>query len=141
MEMFYIPLHLLALTYAVWNIVHADHMGIKWILGKVETLDAKKVAHYHKGTWLGLILAIVTGTIVFITTKETILYTQFYLKMEFVAALIINSFVIGKLSKIPTVKSFKSLTKKEKKMLFISGAISTISWLGAAITALFIVAE
>ena len=141
MQILYVPLHLLALAYAAWNIVHADHMGFNWMRGKMATLDSKMVAKYHHGTWLGLILAIITGTLAFLSVRSQVVYPQFYIKMAFVTALVINSFVIGTLSKIPTIKTFASLSNKEKLPLLISGAVSTISWLGAAVMALFILAE
>jgi hypothetical protein len=141
MEILYVPLHLIALTYAAWNIVHADHMGLMWMRGKIQKLDSKLVTKYHKGTWIGLIFAILTGTLAFFSARPFIVYPQFYIKMTFVAILIINSFVIGNLSKIPSEKTFLSLSTREKTPLFISGGLSTISWIGAAIMALFIAAE
>ena len=138
MEILYVPLHLLSLAYAAWNIIHADHMGFNWMRGKVKTLDKKVVAKYHKGTWIGLIFAILTGIITFLSVRSQVVYPQFYIKMGFVTALVINSFVIGTLSKIPTTKTFTSMSTKEKLPLLISGAVSTISWGGAAIMALFI---
>ena len=141
METLYLPLHLLALAYAAWNIFHADHMGFNWVRGKVETLDGTQVKKYHRGTWVGLILAIITGIFAFLNVRYIIVYPQFYIKMGFVAALIVNSFVIGALSKIPTTKTFISLSTKEKLPLIISGGISMTSWVGAAIMALFIMPE
>ena len=141
METFYVPLHLLVLAYAAWNIFHADHMGFNWMRGKVATLDDTQVRKYHRGTWIALVLAIVTGIFAFLNVRFIIVYPQFYIKMGFVIALIINSFVIGALSKIPTAKTFASLSTKEKLPLMISGAVSMASWVGAAIMALFIMPE
>lgn len=141
MEILYVPLHLASLAFAAWNIAHADHMAFTWMSGKTSLLDSKKVTKYHHGTWAGLILAIITGTITFFSVRSQIQYPQFYVKMAFVSALVINSFVIGKLSKIPTTKTYASLSFKEKLPLFISGAVSTISWLGALAGGFFILAE
>lgn len=141
MEMLYVPLHLLALAYAAWNVAHADHLGFTWVRGKVTTLDKKTIAKYHKGTWVALILVIITGTITFLSVRSIVVYPQFYIKMGFVAALVVNSFVIGSLSKIPTTRTYTSLTMKEKLPLIISGVMSTISWIGAAVMALFILGE
>lgn len=138
MEILYVPLHILALLFAAWNIVHADHLAFSWIRGKEPMLDAKKVAKYHKGTGIALVLVIITGTIAFLSIRSEIIYPQFYIKMGFVVALIINSFVIASLSKIPTKRTYASLSTQEKFPLMLSGAVSTISWLGAAVMALFI---
>lgn len=141
MEIIYFPLHILSLFYVAWNVAHADHMGFSWIRGNVAKLDEAIVKKYHKATWIGLILMIVTGVLLFLPAQARIVYPQFYIKMGFVGALLINSIVIGKLSKTPTIKTFASLSTKEKIPLFISGAVSTISWVGAALMALFIFAE
>lgn len=141
MEILYVPLHILSLVYAAWNILHADHMGFNWMRGKVEKLDTLTVAKYHRGTWVGLILAIITGILAFLSVRSEIIYPQFYVKIGFVSVIVINSFLIGSLSKIPTRKTFDSLSKKEKLPLILSGGFSFLSWGGALIMALFIVAE
>lgn len=141
MEIFYVPLHILALLYAVWNILHADHMAFTWIRGKSTLLEEAQVAKYHRGTWIALVLVIITGSLAFFDIRAGIVYPQFYIKMGFVLALIINSFVIGVLSKIPTKRTWASLSTQERLPLLLSGAVSTISWIGAAIMALFITVE
>lgn len=141
MEIIYVPIHIISLIYTMFNVAKADHMGFKWISGRVSVLDEKKVSKYHKGAWIGLILMIVTGSLIFSVVKANILYPQFYIKMGFVGALIVNGFVIGKLLKTSTKKSFASLSMQERIPFVLSGAVSTISWLGAATMALFILAE
>ncbi len=137
-----LPLHLLSLAYVAWNIFHADHMGFSWVRGKVHTLDEKRVRKYHRGTWVGLVLMITTGVLLFIPMREYLLgRPQFFMKMAFVFTLICNGLVIGTLQKTATSRPYASLTSKEKAPLFISGAISTICWIGAAVTALFLVEE
>lgn len=56
-----LPLHLLSLAYVAWNVVHADHLGFNWIRGKEQVLNVATVQKYHKGSWIGLGLMIVTG--------------------------------------------------------------------------------
>lgn len=141
MEILYIPLHILSLIYAAWNIFHAEHLRFNWIRGKAEKLDAITVAKYHKGTWTGLILAIVTGILAFLSVRSEIVYPQFYIKMGFVIVIIANSFAIGSLSKIPTQKTFASLSTQEKLPLMLSSGLSFLSWGGALIMASFIVSE
>ena len=132
-------LHIASLTFVAWNVFHADHMGFSWIKGKVDTLPEAKVRKYHIQTWIGLILMITTGLLLFWPTREYLLSRpQFYVKMVFVAALFINSFIIGALSGIATSRTFKSLTFKERLPLIISGGVSTIGWFGAAVAGFFL---
>jgi hypothetical protein len=142
METIILPLHLLSLIFVFWNVFHADHMGFTWIRGSKQLLDANIIKKYHYRTLVGLALMIITGLSLFWPIQEFLLARpQFYVKMGFVLALIINSFVIGSLSKIATSKSFASLTTKEKIPLVISGAVSTVSWLGAFIMAFFLIPD
>jgi hypothetical protein len=142
MEQIILPLHLLSLLYVAWNIVHADHLGFQWIRGKVLKLDEKKVYKYHKGSWIGLSLMITTGLLLFWPMREFLMTRpQFYIKMAFVVTLIVNGFVIGSLQKTATTKMFTSLTTREKIPLFVSGAVSTLAWFGAAATAFYLLPE
>jgi hypothetical protein len=128
-----LPVHLLILAFIAWTVVHADHMGFNWIRGKTKVLDGNKVGKLHRNTWIGLAGMILTGFIMFWPLREYLLTRpQFYVKMAFVLALIINGFVIGRLQKVALTKAFKDLTVYEKLPLIISGAVSTLCWLGAA---------
>ena len=132
-------LHMASLVFVAWNVFHADHMGFTWITGKVDLLPEKKVRKYHIQTWISLILMTITGLLLFWPAKEYLLTRpQFYVKMGFVVALFINSFIIGALSKVATTKIYSSLTIKEKLPLFISGAVSTIGWFGAVAGGFFL---
>ena len=142
MEKIWLPLHLLSLAFVTWNIVIADHLGFSWMRGRVLFLDKNKIQKYHHRSWIGLCLMIITGFFLFLPLKEYLLTRpQFYIKMAFVVTLIINGFAIGHLQKISFTKSFKELTSKEKLPLFISGAVSTICWIMAALAALYLVAD
>lgn len=142
MSTFLLLLHLFTLGFLAITIVLADHAAFSWIRGKVAVLDEAKVRKYHRNTWIGLIGMIVTGVFLFIPMREYLLTRpQFYIKMAFMVTLIANAFVIGHLQKRATTQSFKDLSFKEKLPLFISGAVSTVAWLGAATTALFLVEE
>lgn len=142
MSELFVPIHLLVLAFVAWNVFNADHLGFDWIRGKVAMLDRATVKKYHDRTWIGLILMILTGFVLFWPTREY-LFTrpQFFIKMGFVLALFINSFVIGILSKISTTKTYSSLTFGQKLPLIISGGVSTISWLGATGMAFFLEQE
>ncbi len=137
-----LPLHLLSLAYVAWNVVHADHLGFKWIRGKEQVLNVATVQKYHKGSWIGLGLMIVTGVILFLPMREFLLTRpQFYVKMAFVVTLVCNGLVIGKLQHVATTKTFTSLTFTEKLPLFISGAVSTLAWIGATLGGLFLIPD
>jgi len=138
----FLPIHFASILFIAWNVFHADHMGFDWIRGKVQTLDKDLVRKYHKRTWIGLGLMIVTGIGLFWPAKDMLLARpQFIIKMGFVLAIFINSFVIGALSKTSITKTYTSLSTKEKIPLIISGGISTISWLGATGMAFFLEQE
>lgn len=137
-----LPLHLITLVFVAWNVAHADHMGFSWMRGKVATLDSVTVKKYHNRVWTGIILMILTGAVLFYPMRGFLLSRpQFYVKMGFVLALVVNSFVIGALSKIPTTKTFTSLSMKEKLPLLISGAVSTLSWIGATLGGFFLIPD
>lgn len=137
-----LPLHLLTLTFVAWTALHADHMGFKWILGREQTLDKETTEKFHTRIWIGLGGMILTGFLMFWPMREYLLSRpQFYAKMFFVLALVANGFAIGSLQKVAFRKSFKELTTKERVPLLISGAVSTISWIGAATLAFFLVPE
>ncbi len=142
MQNILLPLHLLTLAFVAWTVFHADHMGFEWMRGKVRVLDRAKVKTLHRNTWLGLCGMIATGFLMFWPMREYLLgRPQFYIKMFFVLALIGNGFVIGRLQKVALTKSFAELTTKEKLPLMISGAVSTVGWLGAATMAFFLIED
>lgn len=137
-----LPLHLAILAYAAWNILHADHLGFRWMTGKVNILEAADIRKYHRRVWIGLVGMIVTGFVMFWPVREYLLGRwQFLLKISFVLALVANGFAIGSIQKVATRKSFKELTLKEKLPLLVSGGVSTLGWTGAAIMAFFIVED
>mgnify|MGYP001582748426 CR=1 FL=1 len=80
---------------------------------------------------------VATGISMAIPLAEYLLMTPaFYFKMFFVLALIVNAVVVGFLLNIATERSFASLSRRERIPLFISGGVSTISWIGAVLSAL-----
>lgn len=134
MEIFLLSLHVVFITYLIWNIFYAYLMGFDWMIGKKETLNKSKVEEYHKNIWLGTIAMIISGSLMFTIIKSSILYPQFYIKSFFALAIIVNGFVIQFLSKIAINKSFASLSWKEKTPLIICAAVSFVSWFGAFIS-------
>lgn len=139
MEKILLPFHLIILAVTAWNIILADHMGLKWIRGDTPLLDKNQVKKYHYRVLVGLILMIITGFLLFWPMKEFLLTrVQFFIKMGFVVALIINAFYISRLQKISITKEYSSLSVREKIPFYISGAISTACWVLAFAAGFFI---
>lgn len=133
------PFHIASLLFVGWNVLLADHLGFTWITGKAAMLEASTVRKYHVRVSIGLGLMITTGLLLFWPAREYLLSrTQFYVKMGFVVALILNSFVINKYSLIPTTRSYASLSFSEKLPMLISGGVSTLCWFGAILGGFFL---
>lgn len=138
----FLPLHLITLLFTVWTIFQSDHLGIEWVRGREAILSGEELRVLHKRMWTGLSLMVTTGFLMFWPMREFLLgRPQFYVKMSFVLTLTVNGFAIGHLQKIAVTRPYRTLSAKEKAPLFISGAISTISWLGAAVMAFFLIPE
>lgn len=135
-------LHLTTLGLVALTLFQADRHALNWVRGKEPVLSGKDLRKVHKRTWLGLSLMIATGLLLFWPRREFLLaHPPFYIKMGFVIALVINGLVIGRLQKVAAEKTFASLSAKEKMPLFISGAVSTLSWAGAALVAFFLIPD
>ena len=133
-------IHLIVLIVTLVGVVRADHEGFAWIRGTKPTLDSQKLRMYHYWVGAGLLGMITTGAILLWPMRDYLLTSSplFIIKMMFVAFLVVNAFAISELLKIATIRTFASLTLKEKAPLFISGAISTGCWLGAASLGLYL---
>ncbi len=133
------PFHITALVFVAIVLFLADGEAFAWFRGKKPVLDGKKLRLYHRLMWTGLILMMVTGFGLFWPARGFLLgSTVFLIKMFFVGLLAINSFFIGNLMDVALLRSYASLTTREKMPLFISGAVSGISWLGAFTAAFFL---
>ena len=134
-----LPLHLITLAITAVAIVIADHDAFAYMRGKKETLSPRRVKTLHYSVWAGLLLMIITGGIMAYPVWRVLFSnTSFLIKMAFVGILFVNAIVIHFLSDLATKKPFAALSHKEKMFLMISGALSTIGWFGAAITAFII---
>ncbi len=139
MEAVKLPLHLLSLSYVLITAYKADHIGFLWLRGKIDKVNGPTVQRYHRHMWIGLCLMLVTGFVLFYPLRNYLLARpQFYIKMSFVAILILNGFAIGKLEHIAVNHPFKELSKEERTPIYISAALSTIGWLGAITMAFFL---
>jgi hypothetical protein len=134
-----IALHLGSLAFAALGILLADHAAFLWMRGRDRVSHRNSLLRLHWMVTAGLTGLVLTGLYLFWPLRGYLLgQPLFWLKMTFVAALIINSFFIERFLHIAMTRSFASLTKHEKTPLFISGAVSTLSWLGAASCAILL---
>ncbi len=128
-----VSIHLTVLFITVFCILYADHHGYLYFRGRKQTLSIGLVRRLHYTVILGLVLMIVTGGLLFKDAwGEFIDHPPFYVKMFFVLGLIANSFLIGKLMHLATIKTFSSLSYRERSMLIFSGTTSALCWIGAA---------
>jgi uncharacterized membrane protein len=124
--------HVAILVLTACLVVCTDVAGLLYLLGKKQTLSERFIVWAHRLIFAGLAGMVVTGIILFIPMREYLLVQpNFYVKMMFVLALVVNAFVIGAHMKVASTTPFKLLPQSEKRKLFVSGAISTLSWLGA----------
>lgn len=132
-------LHIFAMLFSLGVVSLADKEGFAWVRGKKEHLNPTKVALLHWSTWTGLIVLIISGVLLALPQLNYVLSQPlFIMKMLFVAVLLLNAILIGRLSHISTLQPFSSLTSKEIMPLVTSGAVSFVSWIGALILALVI---
>lgn len=125
-------IHVFILFTTLAAVVIADVQGLRWVIGHVQTLNARVLHLLHYLVYAGLLGMIVTGVTMFSRDSEYLLsLPNFLVKMFFVAALVINSFVIGSHIKVAAEKPFAALSGKEKMWLIGSGLVSGISWVTA----------
>jgi hypothetical protein len=132
-------LHIISVIGTGMAVFYADEQAFMWIVGKKQRLSARMVRVMHVIVGLGLAALILTGGLLFVDRSAYLLKNPtFLVKMIFVTALIINTFFVERLSHVATVHAFKDLTHQQRFPLFISGAVSLLSWIGAGICGLLI---
>lgn len=131
--------HILSLCFVAYTLFLSEREAFAWYAGKKEMLDGAKLEKYHRCMWAGLVLLVITGLFLFWPARDYLpSVPAFRLKMFFVACLFMNGFALGKLMLIAARRTYKSLTKKEKMPIFISAGVSLTCWLGAFISAFFL---
>jgi hypothetical protein len=137
MEFIFLPIHILSLCVAGVGILVADKSAFAWLRGKKQTISTQVIFISHWVVTGGLAGLILSGLVLFWPRRDYLVMEPFFwTKMAFVAALVINSFVIEYLMHHAAARSFASLSKRERIPFYISGAVSTISWIGAALIGL-----
>lgn len=137
MSEYILPLHILILIITLICIIWADIYASLWLHGKKQILNPKIINQLHTAVTIGLIGMITTGIVLFWPLREYLTDNSpnFFVKMFFVFALVVNSFVIEKYMKLATTQTFKDISLRQKVILFISGGISSLSWIGAILAA------
>jgi hypothetical protein len=131
-------IHLAVLELTAVAILYADHQGFAYLTGKTPLLNRRSIVWPHRLIIGGLMLMIVTGIGLTVPTWEYRFSDPvFYVKMGFVLTLVLNGFAIGKLSRVASERPFMELDTETKRTLLISGALSAIGWVGAALIGFF----
>lgn len=132
MTEYILPFHILSLLFTLYWIFRAEKDGLAWFRGKIQTIEHSEMHRLHRYVWIGLLSLIATGFVMFWPGRAYHLSNPtFLVKMGFVGALIINSFVIDRFLKVASEQSFAQLSKAKKIGLFASAAVSGICWIGA----------
>jgi len=127
-------LHLIALALTAIVILYADHEGFQYFRGKKATLSRKFITLSHRLIWTGFVTMIVSGVFLVLPEWEYRLQEPvFYVKMGLVLILFMNALTIQKLSHVAVDRRFDELSVDVQKTLVLSGALSGIGWVGAAL--------
>lgn len=134
-----LQIHLTAVFTTLVIVIAADLHGLLFVSGKMKTLPLKRMKALHRATWIGIFFIILAGLSMFSSYSEYLLsLPAFRVKLVFIGALLLNAFFIGKHLIIAGQQPFASLSRKERFLLLASGAVSTVSWAGAFISAQFL---
>lgn len=133
-----LEVHLWILIVTAVAILISDYHGHAYVRGTMLLLPKRRMQWLHRIVWIGLLGMIGTGLyMAYPALSYYLAKPAFIVKMGFVAVLVINATLIGKLLSVASERPFAVLTADEKKKLFISGALSSICWVGAATIGLF----
>ena len=129
--------HITILVITGLIILYTDHLGWRYLVGNMKVLDEKRMRLLHYAVGGGLIGMIATGLYMAWPALPTLwALPLFKLKMAFVVVLVINAFFMGMAIDVAAKTPFAELETKQKARLLISGALSTISWIGAVTVAI-----
>lgn len=124
--------HLTTIFTLIPIIIGNDILALLWVRGTIPLLSRTLLTWVHWIVWGGLLLMIGSGFVMFLSYQDYLLsLPAFYIKMVFVAALLVNAFVIGKHHPTASERTYASLSSAERRPLFLSAAVSTVAWIGA----------
>ncbi len=134
-----LTLHLIGIIVTGCAVAYSDEQALLWMLGKKPALSKQRVDALHIVVSIGLACIIATGGLLFLRSPSYYLSDPvFLLKMLLVGALIVNGFFIDQLSVGATERPFQAHSARERLPLFISGFVSAVGWLGAALCGLLL---
>lgn len=137
--MYLLPIHIGAFVVTIIAVVIADVQALLWVIGKLPTLHKRPIDVLHYLVSVGLFVSVTSGAFLFWPLREYLVTVEtFWVKMVFVAVLIINSFVIAQHMHIPTKRTFASLSTVERRPLLISGGASAVGWVTVFVAALLL---
>lgn len=129
-------IHLGSMLWNVALVIGSDTAGLLWVLGITPTVKRRWLERAHRLIYVGLAFSIVSGAYLFSTVSAYLLTVPaFYVKVGFVAALLINAFFIGKHIKLAAETRFADTTRGERIKLFLSAAVSVVGWVGVLVAA------
>lgn len=136
---FILQTHILTAFSLIAVIFFTDIYGFTWLIGKQDRLSLLWLKRSDSIIWAGLFIMVVTGILLFYPYQSFLLANPaFQVKILFVVAIIINGLFIGRHMSIATTIRFNELTTSVRSKLIISGAVSTIAWVGSVIAAYLI---
>jgi hypothetical protein len=132
-------IHVFAALFSFGTVMVADKAALAWVRGKRTLMNRAHVRTFHILTWGGLLALIISGAFLSLPMLGYLI-TQplFIIKLLFVAVLIVNAFIIDRYADIATERPYESLSLDERLPLFVSGAVSGMSWVGALLLALVV---
>jgi hypothetical protein len=137
--MYLLPIHVGAFVVTIVAVIIADLQALLWVIGKLPTLKRRPINVLHYIVSAGLFASVTSGAFLFWPLREYLVTVEtFWVKMVFVAVLIINSFVIARHMHVPTTQTFASLSPAQRRPLLLSGAASAISWVTVFVAALLL---
>ena len=133
-----ILVHIGAMVAALILVLFADKQAFAWMRGKKQTLNQNTMHVLHRLTWGALALLGVSGALLLWPRMYLLEEPLFLIKLLFVGVLFTNAVLIGRLMPIALQRSYTSLTAKGKLPLFVSGALSSGSWLAIVAIAYYL---
>jgi hypothetical protein len=128
-----VTLHLIFLAFSALIVIIADEQAVSWVFGRAAVLPRRRLVLLHHLTWVGLGGLIVSGVILLLPMLSYALSLPlFQIKLLLVAALVLNAVLIGRLMPIATELPFAQVSTQQRIQLFVSGVISSASWITIA---------
>lgn len=128
--------HLSILLATVLVILYTDHLAFRYLIGHITRLDEVRMRRLHYAVGAGLVGMVLTGAwMAYPAFGALWALPLFQLKLAFVALLVLNAFNLGMALSVAAHSSFRELSVIQKARLLFGGALSSVSWIGAIVSA------